>query len=112
MSGADKLGTFFNKPWLDFTGRTLEQELGNGWADSIHPEDRSACLRTCGDSFEARQPFTVDFRLRRHDGEYRWISDHAIPRFDGSGNFLGYIGSCTDVTERKQSEERWQRATI
>ena len=112
MSGPDKLGTFFNKPWLDFTGRTLEQELGNGWADSIHPEDRSTCLQTCGDSFEARQPFTVDFRLRRHDGEYRWVSDHAVPRFDSGGNFLGYIGSCTDVTDRRESEERARRANI
>jgi PAS domain S-box-containing protein len=112
MSGADKLGIFFNKPWLDFTGRTLEQELGNGWADAIHPEDCATALKTCSEAFESRAPFSVDFRLRRHDGQYRWVSDHAIPRFDGSGNFLGYIGSCTDITERKESEDRCRRALI
>ena len=104
MSGADKLCNFFNKGWLDFTGRTLEQELGNGWVEGVHPDDLAGCLKTYVKSFEARQSFTMEYRLRRHDGEYCWLSDHAVPRYDSGGNFLGYIGACADLTERKQSE--------
>jgi PAS domain S-box-containing protein len=104
MSGTDKLCTFFNKPWLDFTGRSMEQELGNGWTQSVHPEDYDRCLTTYTQSFEARKPFKVEYRLRRHDGEYRWILDHGVPRFSHSRKFLGYIGSCMDITERKEAE--------
>ncbi len=104
MSAADKLCNFFNKGWLDFTGRTLEQELGDGWVEGVHPDDLAGCLKTYVESFEARQSFTMEYRLRRHDGEYRWFSDHAVPRYDPRGNFLGYIGACADLTERKQSE--------
>jgi PAS domain S-box-containing protein len=104
MSGTDKLCTFFNKPWLDFTGRPLEAEFGNGWTEGIHPEDLEHCLQTYVACFEARRPFGMDYRLRRHDGQYRWIFDQGVPRFSSSGKFLGYIGSCVDVTERKQAE--------
>jgi len=104
MAGTDKLCTFFNKPWLDFTGRSLEAEFGNGWTEGIHPEDVEHCLQTYVACFEARRPFGMDYRLRRHDGEYRWIFDQGVPRFSSSGKFLGYIGSCVDVTERKQAE--------
>jgi len=104
MSGTDKLCTFFNKPWLDFTGRSLEAEFGNGWTEGIHPEDVEHCLQTYVACFEARRPFGMDYRLRRHDGQYRWIFDQGVPRFSSSGKFLGYIGSCVDVTERKQAE--------
>ena len=111
MSGTDKLCTFFNKPWLDFTGRPLEAEFGNGWTEGIHPEDLEHCLRTYVACFEARRPFGMDYRLRRHDRQYRWIFDQGVPRFSSSGKFLGYIGSCVDVTERKQAEaEREQLA--
>ncbi len=104
MSGPDKLCTFFNKGWLDFTGRSLEQELGNGWAEGVYREDFDRCLEVYVNSFDARQPFTMEYRLRRSDGEYRWILDIGTPRFAPDSKFLGYIGSCIDITERKQAE--------
>jgi PAS domain S-box-containing protein len=104
MSGTDTLCSFFNKPWLDFTGRPLEAELGNGWTEGVHPDDLGHCLQIYVASFETRRPFGMDYRLRRHDGQYRWIFDQGVPRFSSSGEFLGYIGSCVDVTERKQAE--------
>jgi len=99
MSGVDKLCTFFNKPWLNFTGRSLEQELGNGWAQGVHPNDLQRCLETYTEAFDARKPFVMQYRLKRNDGEYRWISDDGVPRYDANGTFAGYIGSCVDVTE-------------
>jgi PAS domain S-box-containing protein len=108
MSGPDKLCTFFNKGWLDFTGRSLEQELDNGWAEGVHREDFDRCLDIYGNSFDARQPFTMEYRLRRSDGEYRWVLDSGTPRFAHDGAFLGYIGSCIDITERKRAEEKFR----
>ncbi|MGH7479652.1 MAG: PAS domain-containing sensor histidine kinase, partial [Candidatus Methylomirabilales bacterium] len=110
MSGTDKLCTFFNKGWLDFTGRSLEQELGNGWAEGVHQEDLDRCLEVYVSSFDARQAFTVEYRLRRHDGEYCWVLDNGVPRFAPDGTFLGYIGSATDITERKRAEEALQKS--
>jgi PAS domain S-box-containing protein len=104
MSGPDKLCTFFNKGWLDFTGRSLEQELGNGWAEGVYREDFDRCLEVYVNSFDARQSFTMEYRLRRSDGEYRWILDIGTARFAPDSTFLGYIGSCIDITERKQAE--------
>jgi two-component system, LuxR family, sensor kinase FixL len=114
MSGPDKLCTFFNHGWLDFTGRSLEQELGNGWAEGVHREDFDRCLEVYVNSFDARQPFTMEYRLRRMDGQYRWVLDNGISRFAADGAFLGYIGSCIDITERKQAEAeaRLQREEI
>jgi two-component system sensor kinase FixL len=108
MSGTDKLCTFVNKGWLDFTGRPLEQQLGNGWAESVHCEDLDGCLEVYVSSFDARQPFTMEYRLRRKDGEYRWVVDNGGPRFAPDGTFLGYIGSCIDITERKQAQDRFR----
>jgi PAS domain S-box-containing protein len=105
MSGPDRLCTWFNKSWLDFTGRTLDQERGNGWAEGVLPEDRDGCLRTYVAAFDARQPFTMDYRLRRHDGEYRWVLDNGTPLWDAGNTFAGYIGSALDITERKRAEE-------
>jgi PAS domain S-box-containing protein len=108
MSGPDRLCTFFNKGWLDFTGRTLEQELGNGWAEGVHREDFDRCLNVYTTSFAARQQFTMEYRLRRSDGEYRWVLDTGTPRFAPDGEFLGYIGSCIDIAERKRAEEKFR----
>ncbi|HEV2400017.1 MAG TPA: PAS domain S-box protein [Candidatus Sulfotelmatobacter sp.] len=105
MSGTDKLCKYFNKPWLDFTGRSVEQELGDGWAEGVHNEDLERCLKTYSDAFGKRQQFEMEYRLRRHDGEYRWLLDVGVPRFSEDGNFAGYIGSCVDITERKKAEE-------
>ena len=105
MSGSDKLCTYFNEPWLEFTGRSLQQELGNGWSEGVHPDDRPHCLEIYTRSFDRREPFEMEYRLRRNDGEHRWILDRGVPRFDADGSFAGYIGSCVEVTERKLAQE-------
>ena len=105
MSGADKLCVLFNQSWLAFAGRTLEEELGKGWTSRIHPEDRNRYLETYSAQFDARLEFTLEYRLQRHDGDYRWIIDRAVPRFDSEGRFLGYFDSCFDIHDRKLSEQ-------
>jgi len=105
MSGSDKLCTYFNQPWLRFTGRSIHEELGNRWTEGVHPEDLEPCLDTYTKAFDRREPFEIVYRLRRHDGEYRWILNLGVPRFNRDGSFAGYIGSCLDVTERKLAEE-------
>ena len=105
MSGTDKLCTYFNKRWLDFTGRPLKRELGTGWSQGVFTDDLQRCLDTYVKAFDARQDFAMEYRLRRFDGEYRWIFDTGVPRFDADGTFEGYIGSCIDLTERRQAEE-------
>jgi len=109
-TGLEQVCTFCNQAWLDFTGRPLEEQLGTGWAESIHPEDRARCIKTSSEAFKARQPFTHEYRVRRHDGQYRWVSDHGVPRYDPEQNFLGYMGSWVDVTERKEAETELQRS--
>jgi PAS domain S-box-containing protein len=99
MSGVDKLCTFFNKRWLEFTGRSMEQEMGNGWAQGVHRDDLQKCVKTYTEAFDARKPFVMQYRLKRNDGEYRWISDDGVPRYETDGVFAGYIGSCVDVTD-------------
>ena len=105
MSGVDKLCTYFNQGWLEFTGRSFEAELGSGWTQGIHPDDVEKCLDTYTKAFDRREPFQMEYRLRRHDGEYRWIYDQGVPRFNADASFAGYIGSCIDVTERKLAAE-------
>src|SRR5882724_4564500 len=109
MAGVDKLCNFFNKGWLDFTGRTLEQELGNGWAEGVHREDFDHCLENYVNSFNARQEFTMEYRLRRYDGEYCWVLDHGVPRFESDGQFAGYIGTAVDITESKRAEKTLEK---
>jgi PAS domain S-box-containing protein len=110
MSGTDKLCTYFNKPWLDFTGRSIDRELGNGWADGVDPDDLHRCLDTYTQAFDRRQVFRMEYRLRQHDGEFRWLLDIGVPRFNSDGSFAGYIGSCIDVTEQRRAEEHLRQA--
>jgi PAS domain S-box-containing protein len=109
MSGPEKLRTYFNEPWLEFTARSIEAELGNGWADGVHPQDLRNCLETYSSAFDQRESFKMQYRLRRNDGEYRWVFDIGVPRFNPDRSFAGYIGSCIDVTERKMAEEALSR---
>jgi PAS domain S-box-containing protein len=101
----NKLCTWFNKPWLDFVGRTMEQELGYGWSENVHPGDFDRCIQVYNVAFDARQPFTMDYRLKRHDGEYRWLLDNGMPTYGATSDFSGYIGSCVDITNLKRAEE-------
>jgi len=112
-SDANQVATFFNKVWLDFTGRTLEQELGNGWIASVHSDDVQDCLNSMASSYAARKECDVKYRMRRADGEYRFLMCRGVPRFEPDGTFAGYVGSLTDITELEQNhkalEESQQR---
>lgn len=105
ITGPNQDYLWFNKMWLDFSGRRLEEEQGSGWLADVHEDDRSACLAVQSAAFQARQPFSMEYRLRRHDGRYHCMLAHGVPRFSHSGRFLGYIGSSIDITERKKVEE-------
>ena len=102
MTSGDGLCQYFNRAWLEFRGRTVEQELGNGWAEGLHPDDHDLCMETYLKSFTARQPYRLEYRLRRRDGEYRWVEDTGVPRFEEDGTFAGFIGSTMDVSTRKR----------
>lgn len=104
MSGPDKLCNYVNKTWLDFTGRPLYAWVG-GWAEEVHPDDSNRCLQTYTEGFDRRESFELEYRLRRYDGEYRWVLDKGVPRFNPDHTFAGYIDSCIDITDRKLAEE-------
>jgi len=103
-SGPDKLCTWFNQLWLNFTVRTMEQEAGFGWAEGVHPDDLEACLARSNQAFDAREKFSMTYRLRRHDGVYRWLLDTGAPYCKGSV-FSGYFGTCIDVTEQREAHD-------
>jgi PAS domain S-box-containing protein len=105
ISNREKLCEFFNQGWLEFTGRSLEQEIGTGWQESVHPEDVRHCVEAYHAAFDARQRLEIEYRLRRHDGSYRWILQRGVPRHGPNGDFVGYIGSAIDITDRKLTEE-------
>ncbi len=118
MSGIDKLYYFFNTAWLAFTGNTIEKEVGNGWAEGVHPEDLERCLEIYVANFDKREAFYMEYRLKRHDGEYRWISNKGVPRFNTNGEFEGYIGACMDIHDQianqikiEEAEQRLRFAT-
>ena len=104
-AGLDAKCDYFNETWLAFTGRTLEQEMGDGWAEGVHPEDFDRCVKHYLDHFHRREAFEMEYRLRRKDGEYRWIFDRGVPFTDDSGEFAGFIGSCVDVDERRRAQD-------
>jgi PAS domain S-box-containing protein len=104
IADVNKGSTYFNQQWLNFTGRMMEQEAGNGWTAGIHPLDLDGCMKMFEAAFDSREPFRMEYRLRRHDGVYRWVIDSGTPRFSPDGEFLGYIGSSVDITDRKESE--------
>ena len=104
-AGTDRNCSYVNKTWLDFTGRPLEAELGDGWVEGVHPDDSNRCLQTYTEAFNRRESFEMHYRVRRRDGEYRWVLGYGVPRFNSDGTFAGYIGSCVDITERKHAEE-------
>ena len=104
-AGTDRNCSYVNKTWLDFTGRPLEAELGDGWVEGVHPDDSNRCLQTYTEAFNRRESFEMHYRVRRRDGEYRWVLGYGVPRFNPDGTFAGYIGSCVDITERKHAEE-------
>jgi PAS domain S-box-containing protein len=108
-AGLDAKCDFFNETWLAFTGRTLEQEMGDGWAEGVHPEDLERCVAHYLDHFHRREAFEMEYRLRRHDGAYRWIFDRGVPFSDDAGTFAGFIGSCIDVDDRRTAEEAQQQ---
>jgi PAS domain S-box-containing protein len=101
-SGPDGLFTYFNRTWLDFRGRTMDEELGNGWADGLHPEDRPGCLETVLTSFSSRQPFRMQIRMMRANGEFGWMENCGVPLSDSDGSFAGFMGMATDITDRKR----------
>lgn len=106
LSGADKSCTYFNKRWLDFRGRTMEEEKCDGWLEGLYPEDITPCMESYRKAFKEKKDLSIEYRLKRFDNQYRWVLETGNPYFDADGAFAGYIGSCIDITERKQMEEK------
>jgi PAS domain S-box-containing protein len=104
VSGQDRGCVWFNQPWLTFTGRSMAQQVGNGWAEGVHQSDFDRCLKVYTSHFDARSEFRMHYRLRRHDGEYRWVNDTGVPRYAHDGTFLGYVGSCVDIHEHRRTQ--------
>ena len=111
-AGTDKLCNYFNQPWLKFTGRTLEQELGNGWAEGVHPDDYDHCLKTYSEAFDKREAFRMEYRLRKANGEYSWLMDMGNPNYNINNEFIGYISHCFDISELKQAEDALRKSEL
>jgi PAS domain S-box-containing protein len=110
ISGPDGKCTWLNRRWLEFVGEPLEHQIGNGWTGAIHAEDRGGCVRTYETAFDARRPFSMEYRLRRHDGEWRWVLERGGPSYAADGSFSGFIGSCIDITEQKEAKLDLEKA--
>jgi PAS domain S-box-containing protein len=106
MSGDDKFRDFFNKTWLEFTGRTLKEESNEGWLENVHPDDLQICIDNYNQSFNDQRGFYIEYRLKRHDGKYRWIADNSVPRYDADGSFAGFISACIDIDEQQKFREK------
>ena len=103
MSGPDALRTYCNRAWLEFRGRSMAEELGNGWTEGLHPDDRDICVETYLKSFGARQPYRIQYRLQRADGEYCWVEDRGLPRLNGAGELAGFIGMAAEMGDRRRT---------
>jgi len=101
ISDTDAMCSFFNRTWLEYRGRRLEEEMGNGWTEGLHPDDRDLCLETYLKAFSARQPFRVQYRLQKANGEYSWVEHNGLPRFR-RGNFIGFMGTAADISDRRR----------
>lgn len=104
----EALCDYFNERWLAFRGRSLEEEYGNGWAEGVHPDDFDRCLKTYREAFARREVFEMEYRLKRHDGAYKWIFDLGVPLYNESGEFAGYIGSCIVVADKVDLQEEFR----
>lgn len=104
-SDLDKKCNYFNQTWLNFTGKTIDEELGDGWIEVVHPDDLKHCVEVYVTAFDKREKFSMEYRILHSSGEYRWIQDDGTPRFNSKGEFIGYIGHCLDITERKNVEQ-------
>jgi PAS domain S-box-containing protein len=111
MSDASGGCTYFNRAWLELTGRRLEQECGDGWLEAVHAADRPSCVDAYANAFHLRRGYSMEYRLRRHDGVYRWFIDTGVPRYGADGAFHGYLGGCLDITERKEAEQMLRSLT-
>jgi len=112
MSGTDKFGDYFNNTWLAFTGRTLEEECKDGWLQNVHPDDVKKCIDNYNLSFSEQKSSYTEYRLKRHDGQYRWIADNAVPRYDSNGLFTGFISACMDIDDQKRFREKIQESEL
>lgn len=104
-AGTDSKCNYFNESWLNFTGRSMDAEIGDGWTEGVHPDDLGHCVTNYLNAFKKHEQFVMDYRLKRHDGQYRWINDRGVPFFNEKGLFAGYIGSCIDVTDKIEGDK-------